>query len=147
MLLLERLLGCVERCVDGFPDERRGRNPTYRMRDFEMAAFSVLYTQNPSFLAYQKRLEQGHGRSNCTFNIVEIPSDNHIRDMLDPVQPAQLHPAFDAALTALEQAPGGLNTFRRLDNRVLVALDSTENLCSNRIRRPIRAAGRISEEV
>jgi hypothetical protein len=138
MLLLERLLGCVERCVDGFPDQRRGRNTTYRMRDFGMAAFSVFYMQSPSFLAHQKRLEQGHGRSNCAslFGVAAIPSDNHIRAMLDGAQPALLHPAFDAALTALEAVPGGLDTFRRPDNRVLIALDGTEYFCSDRIRCP-----------
>jgi hypothetical protein len=108
------------------------------MRDLGMAAFSVFYMQSPSFLAHQKRLEQGHGRSNCTslFGVPEIPSDNHIRDMLDPAQPALLHPAFDDALTALEAVPGGLDTFRRPDNRVLIALDGTEYFCSNKISCP-----------
>jgi hypothetical protein len=42
-----------------------------------------------SFLARQRRLEHGHGRSNCgsLFAIAKIPSDNHIRDMLDPAEP------------------------------------------------------------
>ena len=52
--------------------------------------------QSPSFLAYQRHLQAGHGRSNCEglFGISQIPSDNHIRDMLDPADPALLHPMF-----------------------------------------------------
>src|SRR3974390_2716077 len=98
MLLVERLLDCVGRCVDGFPDPRRGRNTTYAgMRVFGMAAFSVFFMRSASFLAPQRRLEQGHGRSNCTglFRCEEIPSDNHIRQMLDPAPPQLLYPAFD----------------------------------------------------
>ena len=48
MLLLERLFDSVARCVDTFPDPRRGRNVTYRMRDIGMAAFSVCFMQSPS---------------------------------------------------------------------------------------------------
>ena len=82
MRLLEPLFDSLQRCFDGFPDKRRGTNAHYQMRDFGMAAFSVFFMQSPSFLAHQKRLELGHGRSNCTslFGITKIPSDNHIRN-------------------------------------------------------------------
>ena len=62
-------------------------NTTYGMADIAMAAFSLFFMQSPSFLAHQRHLENGHGRSNCQtlFGMRKIPSDNHIRDMLDPV--------------------------------------------------------------
>ncbi len=67
------------------------------MRDIGMAAFSVFFMQSPSFLAHQRLLEQGYGNSNCTslFGMAKIPSDNHIRAMLNGAQPALLQPAFD----------------------------------------------------
>ena len=138
MLLVERLVGSVARCAAGFPDKRRGRNAGYPMRDLGMAAFSVFFMQSPSFLAHQLRLEEGHGHSNCTslFGITKIPSDNHIRAMLDPAPPSLLQPAFDEALGALEAAPGGLDVFRRLGGRLLIALDGTEYFCSDRINCP-----------
>ena len=73
-------------CLDRFPDKRRGMNATYGIGDIGMAAFSVFFMRSPSFLAHQRQLEEGHGRSNCAslFGIAKIPSDNHIRDMLDP---------------------------------------------------------------
>jgi hypothetical protein len=139
MLLVERLIARVARCVDTFPDPRRGRNTTYPgMRPFGMAAFSVFFMQSPSFLAHQRQLEQGHGRSNCTglFGIGKIPSDNHIRTMLDPAPPSLLQPAFDDVLTALEAAPGGLDVCRRLGGHVLIAFDGTEYFCSDAISCP-----------
>jgi hypothetical protein len=65
MRSLDALLGSLRGCLDGFPDKRRGINTTYSMGDIGMAAFSVFFMQSPSFLAHQRRLEQGHGRSNC----------------------------------------------------------------------------------
>src|SRR3984893_6366682 len=62
---LALLLGSLRRCLDVFPDKRRGLNTTYRMGDIGMAAFSVFFMQSPSFLAHQRRLEHGHARSNC----------------------------------------------------------------------------------
>src|SRR5271166_2145663 len=52
----------------------------------------------------------------------EDPSDNHIRDMLDPASPTLLYPAFAEAVTQLGRIEGGLDVFRRLDGRVLIAL-------------------------
>src|SRR5271157_550998 len=84
--VLDVLLASLRSCLDQFPDKRRGLNTTYRLPDIGMAAFSVFFMQSPSFLAHQRHLEEGHGRSNCAslFGIPKIPSDNHIRDMLDP---------------------------------------------------------------
>ena len=131
---LNSLLGRLRQCFETFPDKRRGMNITYSIADIAMAAFSVFFMQSPSFLAYQRHLQEGHGRSNCEclFGISKIPSDNHIRDMLDPADPALLYPMFPAVLRELEQA-GGLSAFRRLGNHVLIALDGSEYFCSNKI--------------
>jgi len=64
-----------------------------------------------------------------------IPTDNHIRAILDPVDPAHLQPAFDAVLGALRQHDG-LAPFQRLGGRVLIALDGTEYFCSQKLGCP-----------
>ena len=135
MPALDSLLGSLRGCLDRFPDKRRGMNPTYGIGDIGMAAFSVFFMQSPSFLAHQRQLEEGHGRSNCAslFGIAKIPSDNHIRDMLDPAAPALLRPVFAETIEQLRQIDGGLDMFRRLDGRVLIALDGSEYHCSRKI--------------
>jgi hypothetical protein len=134
---LQSLLGSLRRCCESFPDPRHGSNGTYKIADIGMAAFSVFFMQSPSFLAHQRRLEEGHGRSNCLtlFGVEKIPTDNHIRAMLDPAAPALLSPAFADVLTELERS-GGLQAFRRLDDHVLIALDGTEYFCSSKIACP-----------
>jgi len=135
MPALDSLLGSLRGCLDRFPDKRRGMNATYGIGDIGMAAFSVFFMQSPSFLAHQRQLEEGHGRSNCAslFGIAKIPSDNHIRDMLDPAEPALLRPVFAETIEQLRQIDGGLDMFRRLDGRVLIALDGSEYHCSRKI--------------
>jgi len=135
MPVLGRLLGSLRRCSEGFPDTRRGTNSTYRIADFGMAAFSAFFMQSPSFLDFQRRLENDHARSNCQtlFDIPQIPTDNRIRDMLDPAEPDLLYPVFAEAVTILEGMNGGLDKFRRLERHVLIALDGTEYFTSNKI--------------
>jgi hypothetical protein len=136
MRALDSLLGSLRGCLERFPDKRGGMNTTYDIGDIGMAAFSVFFIQSPSFLAQQRQLEEGHGRSNCAslFGIAKIPSDNHIRDMLDPAAPALLRPVFAETGEQLRQIDGGLDLFRRLDGRVLIALDGTEYHCSRKVQ-------------
>ena len=109
------------------PDPRRGRNRRYAMADIGMAALSVCFMQSPSFLAHQRALAEARPRSNAhtLFGLARIPCDHHIRQLLDGVPTTH----FDDALYGLVEdldAHGALGALRRLDDRVLIALDGTE---------------------
>ena len=136
MEMLETLLAGVRSACAAFPDKRRG-NVTYSMADIGLSAFSLFFMQSESFLAHQRALEEGQKTSNCQnlFDMTAIPTDNHIRAMLDPVHPSHLQPAFDQTLEMLRQH-GGLRAFQRLGGRVLIALDGTEYFCSQKLGCP-----------
>ena len=136
MEMLESLLAGVRSACAAFPDKRRG-NVTYSMADIGLSAFSLFFMQSESFLAHQRALEVGQKTSNCQnlFDMTAIPTDNHIRAMLDPVHPSHLQSAFDQTLEMLRQH-GGLRAFQRLGGRVLVALDGTEYFCSQKLGCP-----------
>ena len=125
METLDILLGSLRRCCGSLPDKRTGANGRYGMADIGVAAFSVFFMQSPSFLAHQRALQERRSRSNCQtlFCMDRIPTDNHIRKMLDPVSPDHLFPLFSDALGMLSER-GGLAAFRRLDGRLLIALDA-----------------------
>lgn len=125
-----------ERC-DALPDKREGRNTQYLMSDIGLAAFSVFFMQSPSFLAHQKVLEELRGRSNANtlFGMTKIPSDNHIRQMLDGAPTDHFDRVFAHIVKDLDES-GGLKPFRRLDQRVLIALDGSEHFCSRKINCP-----------
>jgi hypothetical protein len=107
------------------------------MADFALAAFAPFFMQSPSFLAHQRHLETGQGRSNCEtlFGIRKIPGDSQIRAKLDPVEPSLFHPMFADILAELEQS-GGLEEMRCLDDALLIAFDGTEYPCSDKIHCP-----------
>lgn len=148
MLILDQLLSGLRDVCAAFPDKRKGGEAVYSMADIGMAAFSLFFMQSESFLAHQRSLEEGSKASNCQslFGMAKIPTDNHIRSMLDPVAPSFLQPAFDQTLAAL-CARGGLKAFERLGSRTLIALDGTEYFCSQKLGCPQcltrkRASGR-----
>lgn len=136
MEILEGLLSGLRAVCGGFVDGRRGA-VKYTMADIGLAAFSLFFMQSESFLSFQRRLEQGRHASNCKtlFGIEEIPSDNHIRMLLDEVAAEALEPCFEQALSELRER-GGLQGFQRLGGRVLIALDGTEYFCSQKLSCP-----------
>ena len=104
------------------------------MADIGLSAFSLFFMGSPSFLAHQRRLEEGHGRSNCQtlFGINAIPTDAHIRQMLDGAPTA----SFDPLFFTTTRTEGVLAPFQRLNGRVLIALDGTEHFCSRKVHCP-----------
>jgi len=136
MLILDRLLSDFQDACSAFPDKRKGAG-LYSMADIGLSAFSLFFMQSESFLSHQRSLEEGRKTSNChtLFGMAKIPTDNHIRQMLDPVHPLHLQGVFDAALAAL-RGGGGMKAFERLGGRALIALDGTEYFCSQKLGCP-----------
>ena len=119
------------------PDSRTGDNCIYTMSDIALSAFSVFFTQCPSFLSYQQGMEESRGRNNARslFQIQQIPCDNHIRQRLDPVAPSHLFSLFDDLYQAFDQT-GVLEAMRAVHNTRLIALDATWYFSSKNIHCP-----------
>jgi hypothetical protein len=132
-LLIEHLHSVVER----FPDERTGSETVYSMADAALGAFSVYFTQSPSFLEFQRLLQVSKGCNNALtlFGITQIPSDNQIRNLLDPVPPSTLYPVYAAVVQALHQE-GHLQAYRCINGDLLVAMDGTRYFASQKIHCP-----------
>ena len=120
--LIERL----RTVAAGLPDRRTGENVRYSMADIALSAFAVFFTQCPSFLSFQSAMEQARGSNNARslFQVQSIPSDNHIRQTLDPVAPAYLFSLFDDLYQGFEQT-GLLQAMRTVGDTRLIALDGT----------------------
>jgi hypothetical protein len=134
LLDFEGLVGQFRFIVQQFPDQRTGQNSSYRMEDASLSAFSVFFMQSPSFLEYQKRMEQTKGRSNVQslFGAHQIPSNNQSRNLLDGVAPFHSYPIFSQIVKELERS-GHLEKFRSLNNDLLVPLDGTQYFSSQKI--------------
>jgi hypothetical protein len=148
-LHFDELISDLRDTVAVFPDRRTGTNTRYTMTDIALSAFSVFFMQNPSFLEFQRTMGRNRGRHNAAslFGVREVPSDNHIRSVLDEVPAARLNGMFDRVLERLESA-GELDRFRSINGDVLVTLDGTQYFRSERIHCPhchtIHSNGRVS---
>ena len=131
------LVGHLRKVLAELPDRRKGKNLTYDMEDFGLSAFSVFFTQSPSFLAHQKAMQRDRGQNNAQsfFHIQKIPSDNQIRQMLDPVPPQEIYPVYDQIYERLREH-GILQSFRGVNDSTLIALDGTWYHSSQKIHCP-----------
>ena len=120
--------------IHNFPDKRNGENIQYSIEDIALSGFSVFFTQSPSFLSFQKSMQKNKGVNNAQslFGIKKIPSDNHIREMLDVVPPQTVFAVFAFIVEALRSA-GHLDGFRSYNNNLLCALDGTQYFSSKTI--------------
>ena len=76
---------------------------------------------------YQHHLQQAKGRNNaCTlFGVEQIPCNNQVRNLLDPLMPRDLNGVYLEVFEGLAQH-GWLRKFRVLSDQRLVALDGTQ---------------------
>jgi len=108
------------------------------MEDIALGGFSVFFTQSPSFLYHQESMKKAKGMSNAEtiFQIKKIPTDNHIRDILDEVPPDEIFPVYDFILARFRKTKY-FDLFRTFNRNILVALDgvwyfSSQNIhCDN----------------
>jgi hypothetical protein len=131
------LLSYLDESIEQFVEIRTGSNIQYPLRDVVLSAFSVFFTQSPSFLSFQTMMEKNKGNSNARtlFGIEKIPSDNQIRNILDPTPAEILFPVYLKILDYVNDQ-GGLEACRVLDNTILVAMDGTGYYYSEKISCP-----------
>ena len=134
-LRFDDLRAILQQRVDQLPDCRTGRNTQYRMPDAALGAFGIFFTQSPSFLEYQRRLQENKGRTNVhtLFGVTKIPCDNHIRTLLDPIAPSHFDPVFIEVFARLAQHHL-FDSFRVLGDQLLVALDGTNYFSSQALQ-------------
>ena len=122
------------RVLARLPDYRIGQNKSYSIKEAVLSAFSVFYTQSPSFLAHQRTMKQtkGHSNAESLFGIESVPCDNQIRNLLDPIAPHYLFPMFAQIFNDLE-AIEKLDSFRSFDGNLHIALDGVHYFSSKKI--------------
>jgi len=133
--IFDELMEEMDRCFEGLTDPRSGENTRYEIKDAALSAFGIFFTQSSSFLAYQRMLEERKGKSNVSslFGVERIPSDNQIRNLLDPQEPELLYGVFSKGLKALEES-GRLEDFSSYRGQVLISCDGTGTISSQKIQ-------------
>ena len=135
---INQLINFLDSELDDLPDNRKaGNNTKYEIRDAVLSAFSVFFTQSPSFLEHQRLMKKMKGKNNAgsLFKVHKIPCDNQIRNLLDPIRASEIYPVYKKIYQWLNNQKI-LKKFFYLKSELLIALDGTEYFSSKNINCP-----------
>jgi len=126
MSILDQIIKLTREEFKKLPDKRGKKHQTYSIEDIVMSAFSVFYFQSGSWLNFQRNMCNQSGRSNAKslFGIENIPTDNHIRDILDGIDTQKLQVIFNEIYRLLLKKKT-LDKYQVFDKTIPVLLDGT----------------------
>jgi len=133
-LQFQEMLEKLRQSLEAVPEHRTGRNTRYRISDAGLGAFSVFYVQLKKFLAHQRDMQRQKGQNNAysLFAVRRIPSDQQIRNLLDPVEAEHLYELFWGIYHSLEEE-GHLDKYQGVGGTRLISLDGTQYFSSQEI--------------
>jgi hypothetical protein len=111
------------------PDHRRRKCP-FSLLDALLSACAMFALKDPSLLAFEERRNDANLRN--LWGIVQIPSDTQLREILDPLDPQQLRPAFNDVFRQLQRGKA-LEPFVFYQGCYLLSLDGTGYFSSSSI--------------
>ena len=80
------------------PDPRPA-DPTISLPDALMSGLAMFALKDPSMLAFDQRRQRDEKNLQMIFHVEHVPADTTMREILDPVEPEQLRPAFRNVFT------------------------------------------------
>ena len=128
-LCADALLPSVQDVFGQVPDHRKG-DAEIPMGDALMSAFAMFSLKSPSLLAFDK--ERTEGNLQRVYGIGRVPCDTSMREILDPVEPEHLRPAFKGVFRHLQRGKA-LEKMVFVQGHYLLGLDGTGYFSSNEI--------------
>src|SRR5271155_6249940 len=81
----------------------RGSNVEIPLGDALMSAFAMFSLKDPSLLAFDDRRQDPNDNFRTIYGIHRVPCDSQMRDILDPLDPAELRPGFREIFRRLQR--------------------------------------------
>jgi hypothetical protein len=130
-LSADALFRLVHKRFDDILDPRSGQT-AIPLGDALMSGFAMFSLKDPSLLAFDERRLDPNDNFRDIYSIDRVPSDSQMRDILDPVDPDQLRPAFTDVFRRLQRGKV-LERFTYLEGCYLLSLDGTQYYSSSKI--------------
>jgi hypothetical protein len=104
------------------------------LSDFLMSGFSIFCLKFPSLLQFEEQMREGNFASHLApiFNLIEVPSDTHMRSVLDEIDPESLTPVFKKLFNKVQESKR-LENFQFFDGSYLISIDGTQCFSSRDI--------------
>jgi len=133
--IFNKMINIFKDNIKNIKDERRQRaDLKYSYTDIILGAFSMLYFQNPSWLSFQTKMQDNNGQNNATSIFgIEIPSQNHSKNLLDKLKPEVFKKVYDDILLECERL-NIINQFIFMKEYLLVAVDGVQYHSSQKIK-------------
>src|SRR3974377_37579 len=129
LLSADALFALLRLGFEKVPDPR-GRKCPISLTDALMSAFAMFSLKDPSLLAFEDRRHDENMRN--LYGIARVPSDTHMEEILDPVEPRQLRPLFNDVFRQLQRGKA-LEPFVFYQGCYLLSLDGTGYFSSSSI--------------
>ena len=128
-LSADALLSALRTVFSDLPDHRQG-DPDIPLSDALMSAFAMFSLKAPSLLAFDK--ERAEDNLQRVYGIKRVPCDTRMREILDPVDPESLRPAYKQMFSRLQRGKA-LEDMVFVQGHYLLALDGTGYFSSKKV--------------
>ena len=130
-LSADALFRCLRGAFEEVPNHRPA-GATIGLADGLMAGFAVFALKDPSLLAFDQRRREDAKNLEMIFHIQQVPCDTQMREILDPVDPEALRPAFRAMFRQLQRGKV-LERMVFFEGHYLLSLDGTGYFSSEKV--------------
>lgn len=128
------LIQLVSKQAANIPDKRHYKiDDKISLHDAVMSAFAMMHLKYPSLLQFDKdQLEpEIRGNLKSLYHVEKVPSDSHMRVMLDPVPTRDLASCFTSLFTYIQRS-GRLKQFCYFKEGYLAPCDGTGHFASGK---------------
>ena len=134
-LHFDQLMDWLDKEFQQIPDHRAS-NTRYGLAEVLKSAFAMFSLKAPSLLDFNKQSLPEESNLRSLYRIVgDIPCDNQMRGILDPLDPMLLRPLFHTAFLRLRQAVV-IQEYQYWGKFVIVSIDGVEHFSSNKVHCP-----------
>ncbi|MBS3759741.1 MAG: transposase [Desulfobacterales bacterium] len=118
-------------------DTRREGSVSHEIHDCCLSGFAMMFFQDPSMLAFQKRIQDYGNKNNLQtiFGVGSIPKSTQLRDVIDLIPSSSFDPIFSDFFSLLQRAKM-LEKFQLFKNQYLISIDGTQYFTSENISCP-----------
>jgi hypothetical protein len=132
-LTFDELMRFLDTQFQSFPDRRTGNAIRYKLPDVLKSAFAMFSLKSPSLLDFKEQAVAEEKNLHYIYRIEgEIPCDNQMRSMLDPLDPNLLRPLLGACFDRLSEA-GIVREYEYWKQHVIVPVDGVEHFSSTKV--------------
>ena len=113
--------------------DQRSSNSSISLKDALMSGLAMFLLKEKSLLSFEHNIMDYGTNLKTVYGIDKIPTDTHLRTMLDPIPIDALRPAFKLVFNRLQRS-NLLQEFKFFDDYYLISVDGTEFFLSTQIK-------------